>query len=615
MAVDFKDQKSNNQHHKSGAKQPRQEEVTSASDPRGRRVSPNLGISNRLSGYGSGGDVYERLYEAFNTKVKFLNLDDRYEEKYGVIKLLKDRAGLLYSGIVVTETLNNNTTAHILMVESTGEYPDKITENIGGMRYELLRTPADALDEKYVSQATAAVVDSLQVDASTVTVVDGTLVPNEFDVNSVQHVEDLIENVFNAIHSELAIQVEDYKGLNISELVASNPNGKFVVNTFFNAERSKYLDKTDMPVRQDVCVSLSYKTNQGGNNRSVNQGTDSYDIIKTYGYVDFEFTQAGPQMYGHQNTQRFIPNFVITGFDSKLAITPDKILMGIASVITLNEELRWLQAFRTHPRKGEVDNNDIGALNIEGNIEGSPSSFGKLYNTKSKEFTVVELNNLTQTLVHPNLIVSIDLPKAGPDTWITSIFKYIKFRKSEAAKLRLVESATTLTNGQFNPNVPVFEDISNRIHGGFYRSKDGFEDIRNLSSYLGVANHVNSTNQQPGIIAQYTDTLYNVSVPAEIRAAERGKLLEEMTAGTMVCKQFYDRVTFTNEFLSSLVYGLKNAGFNPIFNNMGASNDMFQRRSSFDFSGATLGQDLRITGQDNMFSGWGAGNLQYTRAW
>jgi len=563
---------------------------------------PQFGISSRLSTYGSGGEMYEKLFEKIQAKVKFLNEEVKTEEKYAAIKLLKQNAGLNYSGIVVTESAGNITSAHVLMIEKTGEYPEKLTENIAGVRYEITRTPADAMDEKYISQATIAVAEALKIDPNSIVITDGTLVPNEFDVTSDVQVSELINNTFNAIHSENAIRVSDYKGMNIAQLLNANRNGKFFINLYFNSDEANFFDQTGLPVRQDICISLSYKVGANQNNKSINQGFDSYDIVKTYGYVDFEF--VGPSIVNNMMTsQKFVPNFIITHIESQVAPTPDILMLGVASVLAVNDDLNWMQAFRSTPgKKNEVDYNDIGALNIEANLENNPTGFGKKYDTKAKTFTVAELNKYIQSLVRPNLLVSIDIPKAGPETWYTSVFQYIKFRNDKNGFERVANSIATMTNGVYqHGNIPMFADVSNKIHGGFYKSKDGYKDVRHLSSYLSVANYISDTNQQPILISQYTNTLYNSSIPAELRAAERRKFVDEMSNKTAVYKQFYDRLTFNAHFLVNMVNSLKASGFNPIFSNMGAVNDMFVRRSSVDFTNAMLGADARIMGQNNMF--------------
>lgn len=579
----------------------------------GTQFMPQFGLSTRLSTYGSGGEVFEKLFDNIQKKVKFLNEEVKTEEKYSVIKLLKQNAGLNYSAIIVTESLNDVTAAHILMVEKTGDYPEKIVENISGVRYEISRTPADALDDKYITQAQHTVAETLKIELSAVTIVDGTLVPNEFDVTSESLVSELINNTFNSIHSEVSIRVMDYKGVNINTLIQNNRNGKFNINLYFNPEESNFFDQTGMPIRQDVCIALSYKLNQSQNNKSINQGNDVYDIVKTYGYIDFEWS---PTIVNNMMaSQKFVPNFIITHIDSQVAPTPDILMLGVASVLAINEDMNWMQAFRPVPgKKSEIDFNDIGALNVEGNIENNPTGFGKKYDTKSKTFTITELNKFIQTLVRPNIMVSIDVPKAGPETWFTSVLQYIKFRNSKEAFGRVNDYINTLTNGAYQPgNFPMFADVSNKIHGGFYKSKDGYKDLRHLNSYLSISNFLSDTNQAPSLIAQYTNTLYNSSIPAELRSAERKKYLDEMSNKTAVYKQYHDRMTFSAGFLMNLINSLKMVGFAPVFSNMGAINDMFQRRSTNDFSNAMLGMDARILNSQNNYGQWLGMPFGYTR--
>ena len=568
----------------------------------GMQFMPQFGISTKLAQYGTGGEVFEKLFEIIQKKVKFLNEEAKTEEKYAAIKLLKQNAGLNYSAIIVTETLNDITAAHLLMIEKTGDYPEKIIENIAGVRYELTRTPADALDDKYITQAQLLIADTLKVEASTITIVDGTLVPNEFDATSEALVSSLIINTFNSTHSEIGIRVSDYKGYNLNNLISQNRNGKFLINLYFNPEEANFFDQTGMPIRQDVCIALSYKLNSAQNNKSINQGNDVAEIVKTYGYIDFEWN---PTVVNNMMvTQKFVPNFVITHIDSPVAApTPDILMLGVASVMAINEDMNWMQAFRPTPgKKSEIDFNDIGALNIEGNLENNPTGFGKKYDTKSKTFTIAELNKFIQATVRPNIMVSIDVPKAGPETWFTSVLQYIKFRNSKDAYTRVNDYINTLTNGAYQAgNFPMFADVTNKIHGGFYKSKDGYKDIRHLNSYLAISNFIADTNQSPALVAQYTNTLYNSSIPAELRSAERKKYLDEMSNKTAVYKQYYDRLTFSAGFLMNLINSLKVVGFSPVFSNMGAMNDMFQRRSTSDFSSAMLGMDARILGQTNAY--------------
>lgn len=563
-------------------------------------LPPQFGIASRLASFGSGGEMYEKLFEKFQTIVKTINTEMKNKEVYNVIKLLKQRAGLNYSAIVVTETLEKVTSAHILMIERTGDYPEKLIENLNGIRYEIARMPADGMDEKYVLQAKLAVSEALNVPVESVAITDGTLVPNEFDINNEILISSLMNNTFNAVFTENAIRVSGYQGFNLQKMMADYPNGKFFINMYFNNDETNNTDQTGMPIRQSVCIAMSFKTGGSNNNsKSIHQGSDSIEIVKTYGYVDFAWNPT--MLNGVPMPQKFVPNFIITHIDSPNAPTPDILMLGIASVLSLKEEMNWMQAFRpTIGKKNEIDFDDIGALNIEANLEMSPSGYGAKMLTKDKTFTLSDLNSFVQKTVADKMMVSIDIPKAGPETWYTSIFSFIKFKKLPGAYNRLNNAMQMLTSNIYQPDqTPLFADISNKIHGGFYKTKDGYRDLRHLSTYLGFCNYIAETNQSPALIPQYSNTLYNTNIPSELRAAERRKYLDEMSNKTAVYKQYYDRITFNALPLINWVNALRMAGCAPIFSNMGQVNDMFIRRNSYDFNSAMFGADVRFMGGDN----------------
>lgn len=571
-------------------------------------MTPRFGISSQFSASGNGGDFFEKLYGKIQLRVKQMTEAGGLEEKYNVIKLLKNIDGLNYSGIIVAESLHGVTTAHVLLVERTGEYPDKLVENIQGVRYEMIRTPGDALDDKYMMAVRNAVAAVVKTDPEGIVVVDGTLVPNEFDLDSDAQVSDLINNTFNATHAELYTRVADYRGKDLSQLTRDFKNGKFTVTLSFNGDDTTYFNQAGMPTRQDICVSLAYKVNSNKQNRSVNQGDDSIQIVKTYGYIDFEF--IGAQMVNNMMTsQKFIPNFVITHIESGVAPTPDIVMLGVASVLSLSDDGYWLQAFRPSvSKKNEFDFNDVGALNVEGNIEASPTGYGKRYDTKSKTSTPMEITKLIQTLVRPNMMISMDLPKAGPETWYTAAFRYIKNGTNPSALRRVNDFLNYATGGAYGgSDAPMFLTTSNKIHGGFYKTNNGFRDLRHLTSYLAVANYVTDTSQPQALLTQYTNTLYNNVIPNDLRAATRFQYINDMSKQTAVVKQMYDRVTFNGAMLSTWVRALHSIGFMPVFGTTSgdSANEMFMKRSTLDFQSGIIGGDVRFMGSaDNMYGNW-----------
>jgi hypothetical protein len=558
-----------------------------------------MGLLSPVGSVGSGGEMYEKLYGFLTATVKKLTEERKTEESYHVVKLLKQPAGLNYSNIVLVERLQGTVAAHILIIESTGLYPDARIETAGSVRYEIIRTPADALDEKLVEQAQIAVAMALKCEPGEVVIADGTLVPKEFDVNDETQVNSLVINTFNATHTEVQTRVFDYKGLDVQQLIANNRNGKFQIAVAFNENDLIFTDQTGLPVRQDVCITLTYKLGGQQSGWSVHQGENTVEVAKTYGYIDFEY--VGPQFVNNiPTTQCFVPNFVITHIDSPFAPTPDIVMRAVLSVFALNEGMNWLPAFRSSlVKKGEIDLTDIGALNIEGNIEANPVGYGKKYDTKNKNFNNMELTQFVQRLVHPGkLAISLDLPKAAPETWYMSLFHAIKFDNDKDAMDRLNRFLTQSTGNVFQPaNLPVFINSTNKIHGGFYRdSNKVYRDLRCLTNYLAVANFVSDTNQPPAKISQYTNTLYSNALPAELRAAvRREQYLGEMSNNSAVIKRYYDRVTFSRDYLQNYLNAMQSIGYAPMFAN-NVNNEVFVTRATGDFANALFGQDARLMG-------------------
>ena len=574
---------------------------------------PMFGLNSYRNAFGGGGEQFEKITEFFTKEVKKLNEEKKTKETFNIVKIMKN-VGLNYSAICLCETFNETTTAHVMMVEKTGDYPERLMETVGGIRYELLRVPADALDDRFMAQAQHIIAEELKVQESSIIMVDGTLVPSEFDATSESCLYDLFSSAMSAVHSEMSIRVNDYKGFNLEQILNEYRNGKFVIGLYFNPEGAVHFDQTGMPVRQDVCISLSFKTGQAQNNKSVNQGSDVVEISKTYGYIDFEWFPAQQNGMMMQQTRKFMPNFIITHIESGFAVTPDILMLAVASVYSVHEDMNWLQAFRPTPGKG-TDYNDLGALNIEGNIEAATTGFGKKYDTKSKAFNVVELSKFADRLIHPQMTISIDIPKAGPDTWFMSVLQYVS-RNSPDAVARLTDHMQTLTNGIYVPAArPLFLDVNNKIHGGFFKTKDGIRDLRHLCSYLGFANHVADTNQSPALLMQYTNTLYNNAIPTELRCAERKKYIDEMSGGTAMYKQMFDRITFNGAQLNDFINSLRMTGFAPIFANLNTSNDMFQRRSVADFGMGSIGGDMRFMNANNGYGNWNGMPNQYSRRW
>jgi hypothetical protein len=553
---------------------------------------------------------YNKLLEKLVKKITELNKECK-DREYKVTKIFKNEEGLRYSGIAISTKKDNLVYCHTLVVEKTGEYPEPYVanyhDNINMQRIEILRTPSDAFDATYEAYVRRVVAQEHHVSTDMVLSVDSTLIPNEFDYESEEAVTQVVFNTTSAIDMEIYFHTTP-EFFNIPSVNKAYPNGKFVINMVFN-DSAVVKDAVGMPVREDICLSLSFKIPSGNQNRSINSSEVTYNIVKVYGYIDFDFVAPVQTPMGVM-TQKFVPNFVITHIEAvDLLPSPDVLMLGIACVNIVNDDMNWLQAFRPRAtKKGEINYNDIGALNIEGNIEGNPSGNGALINTSSKEFTILELNTLVQKLVRPGFSVSIDIPQMSPDTWYMSILNAAANDPSSNAYKRLIDSINGSTNGAFsaiagNQTLPIFKNVMNKIHGGYFETRERVHDIRDITSYLAVANYIAHTGQNTSYLIEYTNSLYNMNYAPEVRAAMRKRVIE-MINPRNVYKQMYSRYYFNAQFFKTLVQSYVAAGFAPVFGSATTSNDIFHRRSSADLNGAIIENDIRLMNSNMMFPGY-----------
>lgn len=559
-------------------------------------------------------ETYNKIVNKFNNIITEINKDKKIGE-YKLVKIFKNEAGLNYSCIAVG-LINNSKDqvyAHVLVVEKTGEFPSPLFETIQGTRYEIMRLPGDASDEKLVSSCKNKIAEIFNVSKERVVIVDTTLVPNEFNPDNDDMVNNLFYNTINACETEYKINNEP-NIINVQNVIENYKNGKFIVNMVFN-DSELVKDATGMPVREDICLNLSFKIPSDGYRKSVNDSEKVINLIRVYGYIDFDWVQPVQTPMGI-TTQKFVPNFVITHIEPVDRLpSPELVLMGIACCNIINEDTNWLRAFRPAAlKKNEIDYNDIGALNIEGNIENAPQGYGAKINTKNKEFSILELSTLVMKLVRPGFNLSIDLPQVSPDTWYTSMFTAASQQSSNnGAYARIVRFMDAMTSGAYssetnNEIIPIFTNSINKIHGGFFETRDGVKDIREVTSYLAVANHIAATNQSPMLLAEYTNTFYNYNIPPELRAANRKSIIESMVS-RVVYKQFYNRMTFNKRFLKAVISSLLRCGFAPNISNAFISNDIFQRRNSADISNSFIESDVRLISPGINYPGynWGYG--------
>lgn len=449
---------------------------------------------------------------------------------------------------------------HTLILEASSESPAPRSEQINGQNVEVLRVTGDA-DDPVLNQVVLEAV-SKQFPQERLLNAGACVVPRDFNIQDSNLLFQLVGNAAFADTSEIATSSKDFADLNLAH--AENDCSLVVRTTF---ESAQIHDAVGQPIRSDVVIDFSAAPQQ--NNAMNQQGVERVSQISTvHGFLDLVWDPMQPianvySMPQQQSFQRYAARFVMTALESNSLLTIPAQLLALIPSLTLRENNTWVQAFRPKPfnEKG-VDLRDIGAIGIEVNFEGNASGYGQRVDTKADSFKPEMLGKLISATVRPGLILSLDVPECGPQTWYNGVFAAAAEGNPKANQL-IIEAANTLTNNAFSKYFPsngrVALDENNRIHLGSYRDRnDVRRDIRDID-YLAVMNMVGE--KDPLAVRDWSDTILKTNYPLTQRLAARKRIITALFNDVQFTG-FARRVTFEAEFIESLARACNDAGLN-----------------------------------------------------
>ena len=540
----------------------------------------------------AGSEIVKKAHDAF---VKALE-KHKADVELGIIDIDRENHGSLkFSSIVlaVRNKLTVRTASYItLILEATGEELKPYYQNYNGVNVEVKRVTSDAYDAELIRIVTQEVAKKFPAD--TYLPVEAVVVPRDFNFEDPSAVTSLAFYATTAIANELARQDKNFVELNLQEARGIRGSN---FNITMTVSREPERDAVGQPVRADVKMLFqTISPNKGGQNL-VNNGDQDKTFGKLSGFVDLVWAPVIPQSGfggypgatpqlkpGQLPTQIYAARMVVTDIKSTFALTPASILMNLLPVFGLSQNNNWFQAFKPLPCNDAIDIRDPGALNLEANLGGDGKSpFGAKIDTKSNDFSLSDLGSLLAQTIAPGLIVSLDVPEAGPMTPFLSFFAAASLG-NPIARQTLVQAAATLTNGVV-PNTyggPIFEDMDNRIHLGYWIDSNGVKhDIREID-YLAVAN---LSERDPALIRKWSDT-FDVSSgePLNKRLATRWSMISSFTSEKAVCTGFARRVTLAPDFLMKLFEGAVASGINPSIQTPLTNSDLNNRRVVPDFA-------------------------------
>lgn len=543
--------------------------------------------------------------------------------------------GLYFSILVVAVRLTDVPSVvgyHSLIDEASNiDYQADTKTLPGNVKIDLIRPAALAYD----AEAITVILRTMQENYQGMTILNtqAQVVPRTFDAGNEQALRRLLASAVSACGTEIQTRTGIIAAMNFSEIEASNafkicPN--FTRNDVVS-DNSR-TDCVGQPIRTDINVVLMHSPNQNNNQHmSMNRTNGPRTISIAAGFIEAEYREPTPMEMQQQmmlasqgfqgvmpNTGCFIPNHILDDLSGGINYCLNTTLLGVYSALALKENNRWMNAFRPSPEqlgggRSKVDTRNVGGLNVlarRPSKEGKPvGQYGDIIPVHAAEYGTAEFYQFVASIFRTdNYLVSIDCPTNGANSWITEVFNAGASNKPEALR-RIIDAANSLTGNNFSKRFdhnkyPIFLRRT-RVHAGTYVDQGGkLRDIRDIDLTY-VCNIVGQTN--PNVVREWMDTFYNNQIDFDLRMSTRLKLIGSLSDGSARVNGFFDRVTFSGQFLLALFQALTDCEFCPqVVDNMSNTDYNVVRSSAdfaangFSFAGPMFNQNL---GSGNNYGG------------
>lgn len=473
---------------------------------------------------------------------------------------------------VVDKTMPTTGVAYYTMViEGSGEKIPPRFENIGGQQIEITRVTSEAFDSILAREVQKKL--RVQYPQQNLINSEGCVIPSGFNHEDAAQVHAVAVNAGMACFTELSTRHPNFTDLNLS---MQSKDSTLVVNHRY--ERKQVTDGVGSPVRSDVQITFQSQQNNGNQaGRSVNDGGRTMKVSQIDGFIDLVWAPAidvNPYTaYQQQNmqlkNQKYLARFVMTNMENEFLQTLPAYLLSLVTAQAVGRDNNWFNSFK--PRMlapNEQDMYDIGAINLEVNVENNPSGVGAIIDTKSATFGVPELVQLLSSTFRPGLVMSLDVADNGPSSWCTSVFAEASIGNPDATSA-IFNAAMQLTNGLFQSHfpagAPIFVDQGNRIHMGHYEDRNGTKrDIRDID-YLAV---LNMLSNDLTTVQDFSNTFNNSGMDINVRLAKRKQIIMGIAQRAEITG-FATRVTFSSQFSEALSSAVAAAGFTTRLDNNG----------------------------------------------
>lgn len=535
-----------------------------------------------------GSEVLGRIREAAEKEYK--DTQEGFETK--LISIDNANRKPRFSCLVVTvrdkKDKVNSVAFHTLIIEASGDLLPPIPEQMPNKTIEIFRVTGDAYDSDLMEIVGNRV--SAEFPGANLYSALATVVPSSFNVEDKHLVKELVLSAGLACSTELDLRKPSFMDFDLANYVADS---KLVVTLGFSNQQVQ--NAVGMPIRSDVNVKFTSQENRNSNVASINTGDRIENVSNLSGFIDLIYSPAAQQIntFGQQNNQQNAPTqcygarLVVTMIDSSLFTTPACQVMALSTAMTVANRGNYMQAFRIvnqGDRRSDtrINMRDIGAIGIEVNANPMSKTPGKPFDTSIDNFRPSDLGDMINLYFHQGLVLSIDVPECGPETWGTSIFSAAASNTPGATEALLL-AMNTLTHNHFEKyfpaGSPMFTDLGQRVHLGYYTDANNIRrDIRDYD-YLAVANLLGERDPQQ--IRDWSDT-FTTDYPLNERLAARKQIIQGLCPNA-VFTGFAHRVTFRQSVTNALASAQADCGLDISIVAPQGVNDMNNQRGVGNF--------------------------------
>ena len=502
------------------------------------------------------GEIYKDLAEGLEVSILSLNRQNFPQ--------------LRFSALIVAckmPSVNNQIVSyHTLILENTGEKLQPAHRQVDNQNIQVNRVTSDAFDEvmqKMAHEAVLAEFSNLHAFPA-----DAMVLPSHIDSTKKEILENVARNAALACVSVINSATDSFGELNLAYM---DRDCRFVIDVAFG--NHQVTDVVGNPQRSSVLITYSSQLKNAqtmqNNTNTVNVADSVARICELSGFLNPIWAPVDAQSgigfgsYINPNiprpTQKFAAELVITAVRTDYATSPAAVLLALSSFLAMVDNDAWIQAFlprpnqRTNSLQDKVDITDIGALNITANLanETQYGGFGRPMDISNMKGDLIEINKYIVALFRPGVIVSMDCPEAGPQSWYMSLFPAAASGDVDAYN-QIYQAAQELTNNQFERffkhGDAMFTNIV-RVPLGHYVVGDQVQDIRNID-YTAIANMYQNN---PSIIHEYSNTFVERPGVSSVRnLATREGIIRDALHQQCTIDGYAARVSFSDAFIRSL---------------------------------------------------------------